>query len=311
MIRVGLLGTGFGKQHAQLYQKIDGFEVVSIFGRNKDTLMEIGEEFNIKTTTDINEIMQEPSIDLIDICLPTEIHRKWAIEGLKNGKHIFCETPLAYSTSDAMEIKQVSLECGKNVYVDMFMKFSAPHVKAIALAKDSGLGSLSSIRSYNKTSPRWGDLSLIKNMDTFHIHNIDFVHEIMGMPDSVFASGIDYGEESIVTTTLGYGNAYAIMESYSNLPECCPFAIGFELIFTKGIVQYDAVYGEYTKEEFSVTANNKPREVITIDGRDEYEEIFRHVLYCLQNNTKSNIIDIDSAVNTVKIKEMIAGQLGK
>jgi predicted dehydrogenase len=96
MIKVGILGTGFGEHHAKLYKKIEGFEVVSIFGRNDDKLRKINEELNINTTMSINDIIKNPDIDLIDICLPTELHSKWAIEGLKNNKHIFCETPLSY-----------------------------------------------------------------------------------------------------------------------------------------------------------------------------------------------------------------------
>lgn len=305
MIKVGILGTGFGKHHAELYEKIEGFEVVAIFGRNKDKLSEIEKKIKVHTTTDINDIILDPAIDLIDICLPTELHSKWAIEGLKNKKHIFCETPLAYRVDEAVEIKQASIKYGKNVYVDMFLKFSTPHNKAMMLAKDKELGSLVSLHSYNKTSPRWGDLGIIKNIETFHIHNIDFVHEIMGMPNGATASGINFAGKSVVTTTLDYTNMYAVIESHSNMPNCYPFGIGFELVFANGVIHYDAVYGEYTKEEFSVTTNNKPREIIRFDVKDEYEETFRHVLYCLRNNIQSGLIDIDSAINTVRIKEMI------
>jgi predicted dehydrogenase len=56
MIKVGILGTGFGEHHAKLYKKIEGFEVVSIFGRNDDKLRKINEELNINTTTSINDI---------------------------------------------------------------------------------------------------------------------------------------------------------------------------------------------------------------------------------------------------------------
>ena len=89
MIKVGILGTGFGETHLDLYSKIEGFEVVSIFGRNQDKLKELGEKYSVATTNDITEIIENPGIDMIDICLPTELHSKWAIEGLKNGKHIF------------------------------------------------------------------------------------------------------------------------------------------------------------------------------------------------------------------------------
>jgi len=311
MIKVGILGTGFGKNHAELYGKIDGFEVVSIFGRNKDKLAEISNELKVRTTSDINDIIKDPGIDLIDICLPTELHSKWAVEGMKNNKHIFCETPISYSVEDAQEIKEAMLKYNKNLYVDMFIKFSTPHQTAINLVKKEGLGRPHSFRSYNKTSPRWGDLSIRKNIETFHIHNIDFMCEIMGMPKSVTAAAVNYNKKSIVTSSLYYENCYAILESNSNMPYCCPFEIGFEIVFENGVIRYDAVYGEFTREECSVFENNKPREVLSLKMKDEYEEVFKHLLFCLTNNLKSELIDIENAINTVKIKKMIIDSFEK
>ncbi len=305
MIKVGILGTGFGETHVELYKKIEGFEVVSIFGRNQEKLNKIANKYNIPVSTDINEIIMNPDIDLIDICLPTELHSKWAIEGLKNGKHIFCETPISYNVDEAVAVQQAAVQYGKNVFVDMFLKFSPPHQFAADMVKKMELGKLLSVRSYNRTSPRWGDLGIQKNVETFHNHNMDFVIGFAGMPSSVTASGIDYKGKSIVTSALSYNDMYAVLESNSSLPECCPFEIGFELFFTDGVLRYDAVYGSYTKEELSVTGNGKAREIIQLDSKDEYEEVIRHIQNCIHNNVKSELIDIEAAVNTVKLKEMI------
>jgi predicted dehydrogenase len=311
MVRVGVLGTGFGKSHAELYKKIDGFEIVSIFGRNKDTLKAIGEELSIETTSNIDDVVNNPDIDMLDICLPTELHSKWAIEGLKNGKHIFCETPVTYNVNEANEIKQASQKYGKNVFVDLFIKFSTPHHAAIKYAKDGTLGSLVNMRAYNSTSPQWGDLGLKKNVETFHNHLIDFACEIAGLPDSVTASGMDFGGKSVVTSAFQVGNSYVVLESNSSMPECFPFSIGFELVFANGTLIYDAKYGEYEKEEFIVFKNGTQPEILKLDAKDDYEESFKHVLQCIQGNTKSPMLDIEAAINTVKVKDMVLGSVGK
>jgi len=305
MIKVGILGTGFGRNHAELYKKINGFEVVSIFGRNTEKLKNISNELSIKTTSDINEIIENKDIDLIDICLPTEIHAKWAIEGLKNNKHIFCETPLTYKTEEAEEIKNISLKYGKNVFVNMFLKYSTPHFTALKYTKEGNLGKLLNIRTYNSTSPRWGDLGLQKNIETFHIHNMDFVCEITGCPKSVLASGLENNGKSIITTTFNINDIHVVLESNSNMPNCCPFSIGFELVFTNGSIWYDAKYGEYTKEEFIIFKNNTKTEILKLDKKDEYEEVLKEILNCINNNMKSEMLDIESALNTVKLKNMI------
>lgn len=311
MIKVGILGTGFGEHHAKLYKKIEGLEVAAIFGRNQDKLQKINDELKIKTTTDIYEIIQNPDIDVIDICLPTELHSKWAVEALKNNKHVFCETPVSYLVDEAEEIKSASVKYGRNVYVDMFIKFSTPHSTAIEIIKKGELGRIQSLRSYNKTSPRWGDLSIRKNIETFHIHNIDFMCEIMGMPENATATAMNFGGKSIVTSVFYYGNRYATLESNSNMPCCRPFDIGFEIVFENGVICYDAVYGEFTREDFFVFKDSMPREVISLNMKDEYEEVFKHLLFCLANNIQSDLIDISHAINSIKIKEMIIDSLEK
>ncbi|PZE22262.1 Gfo/Idh/MocA family protein [Paenibacillus xerothermodurans] len=131
MIKVGILGTGFGKYHAELYKKIEGFEPVMIYGRDEARLTDIEKQLGIKTTTSIEEIITNHEIDLIDICLPTSLHAKWAIESLNNKKIVLCETPLAYERAEAEEIKKAAEENGRAVFVDLFDKFSAPHHTAI------------------------------------------------------------------------------------------------------------------------------------------------------------------------------------
>ena len=311
MVKVGILGTGFGKFHAELYKKINGFEIVSIFGRNSGTLNQIAKELKINTTTNIHEIINNPDIDLLDICLPTEFHAKYAIEGLKNNKHVFCETPVAFDVAEADEIKQASQRYGKSVFVDLFVKFSTPHNTAIKYAREEAFGKLLNMRSYNGTSPRWGDLGLKKNIESFHNHMIDFACEIVGMPKSVTASGMDFGGKSIVTSTLLTQNSYAILESTSCLPDSCPFTIGFELVFSDGIVRFDAIYGDYTKEEFIVFQNGKPTETLNLDMKDDYEETFKHVLQCIENETKSPVLDIEAGINQLKIKDMILTSIDK
>jgi len=311
MIKVGILGAGFGETHAELYKKIEGFQIVSIFGRNQEKLNNIGEKHNIQTTTDINSIITNPNIDLVDICLPTELHSEWAIEAMKNGKHVFCETPVAYNFNEAEAIRQASSEYKKNVFVNLFIKFSAPHKYAMDMIKNGNCGKLLGIRSYNKTSPRWGDLGLQKNVENFHIHMMDFVLELAGMPNSVTSSGVDYGGKSIVTSALKYDDAYAVIESNSALPECCPFEIGFELLCADGIIRFDAAYGEYTKEEFAVIRNGKPHEVLQVEEKDDYEEVIKHIRRCIQTGVKSEYIDIKAAINSIKLKEMIVQSLNK
>jgi UDP-N-acetylglucosamine 3-dehydrogenase len=40
-MKIGILGTGFGAYHAELYSKMEGIEEIFVYGRNPDKLKEL------------------------------------------------------------------------------------------------------------------------------------------------------------------------------------------------------------------------------------------------------------------------------
>ena len=56
-MKVGVLGTGFGAYHAQLFSYINDVDTIYVFGRNSEKLKELESRFGIHPVTDINAIM--------------------------------------------------------------------------------------------------------------------------------------------------------------------------------------------------------------------------------------------------------------
>src|SRR5947209_3168669 len=50
------------------------------------------------------ELIRDPSVQLVDICLPTPLHKPFAIAALEAGKHVLVEKPLARTSADAFAI---------------------------------------------------------------------------------------------------------------------------------------------------------------------------------------------------------------
>jgi predicted dehydrogenase len=73
-MKIGILGTGFGVYHAKIYSKLKNIDSIIIWGRDEVKLKNIKNDINIKTTTNINDILDDPDISLIDICLPSSLN---------------------------------------------------------------------------------------------------------------------------------------------------------------------------------------------------------------------------------------------
>jgi predicted dehydrogenase len=122
-MKVGLLGTGFGIAHARIYHTHPQISDVVVFGRTPAKLQAFADEFGYATTTEVASIYDDPTIDLVDVCLPTPVHAEHALRALAAGKHVLCELPLAATMDDARRIADAHAASDRQVFVDMFGRF--------------------------------------------------------------------------------------------------------------------------------------------------------------------------------------------
>src|SRR5882757_2622734 len=119
MIRVGIAGLGFmGMVHWHSYQRLRGVRVTAICDRNPHRLKgdwrDIQGNFGppgqrvdlagVAIYETVDSLIEDPSLDLLDVTLPPHSHADVAIRALRAGKHVFCEKPLALTARDAARI---------------------------------------------------------------------------------------------------------------------------------------------------------------------------------------------------------------
>lgn len=68
-------------------------------------------ERNVYSYETMNEIANNPDIDVVYIVLPTFLHKKYSIIGAEAGKHVWCEKPMAMTVTECQEIIDA---CNKN-----------------------------------------------------------------------------------------------------------------------------------------------------------------------------------------------------
>ncbi|WAJ26132.1 Gfo/Idh/MocA family protein [Antarcticirhabdus aurantiaca] len=59
---------------------------------------------------DWRQAVNHPEVDLVDICLPDDLHYEVAKAALLAGKHVFCEKPLANTAAEARELADIARE---------------------------------------------------------------------------------------------------------------------------------------------------------------------------------------------------------
>ena len=145
-LRVGVLGMGFmGGTHTQAWQRgkavfnwpID-IELKALFDQNHDNLALNGNRFEFeRVTTNWREVCEADDIDVISICTPNFAHKEMAEVAAANGKHIWCEKPMATTIDDARSMTETARRHGvKTMLGYNYMK--SPAILAIKKLVDEG-----------------------------------------------------------------------------------------------------------------------------------------------------------------------------
>jgi len=112
-VTIGILGSAQIAHKFMAGQKtLDSCEVLAIASRTKERATAFATKWSIpKSYSSYQELIDDPSIELIYIPLPTSLHKEWTIKSAQKGKHVICEKPLAPNYEDALEMVK---ECLKN-----------------------------------------------------------------------------------------------------------------------------------------------------------------------------------------------------
>ena len=210
MVRVGIVGIGFmGMIHYLAYQKVRGAKVTAICSRDERKLsgdwrgikgnfgppgakMDLGP---IARYADWRELIRDPQVDLVDVCLPPALHAEVAVAALKAGKHVLVEKPIALETVEAQRMVRAAREAERLLLIAQVLPFNPEYAFAYDAVTSGRYGKLLGGHFKRVIS----DATWIKDVYDpktvggpvvdLHIHDAHFIRLLCGMPKSVFSTG--------------------------------------------------------------------------------------------------------------------------
>lgn len=108
-LRIAVVGTGFAAHfHLASYRKVYGeaFEIAAICARNAERAKALAAEYAIARCVPAwEDVLADPAIDAVDLCVPNDLHVPMILAAAKAGKHVICEKPLGgyFGPEDAGE----------------------------------------------------------------------------------------------------------------------------------------------------------------------------------------------------------------
>ena len=114
-IRVAILGAGRpGVRHAEGYKAAGGFQIAAVADLIPQRRKAVMDAFGVtREVADAAELMTDPNIDAVSVCLPNHLHLPIALAALKDKKHVLCETPPALSAGEAKRLAAAAAKAGR------------------------------------------------------------------------------------------------------------------------------------------------------------------------------------------------------
>jgi predicted dehydrogenase len=114
LIRAAVIGTGFvGPFHVDAIRRGGYGDVVAVVGsdpaRTKARAAALGVS---RGTTDVREVLDDPSIEVVHVCTPNRTHVELATAVLEAGKHLVLEKPVALDSSSARGLADLARRQG-------------------------------------------------------------------------------------------------------------------------------------------------------------------------------------------------------
>ena len=247
MLRVGLIGCGFmGAMHANCYKNIEGVEIVALADIREEKAAALAEGTNAKLYGDGMELIENAEVDIIDVCLPTYLHAKYALAAMEKVKYLFVEKPLALTAEEADALLEASKKTGCNVQVGQVIRFWDEYVVLRDMLATGKYGKVINA-NFRRISPRpdwgWQDWLLKYELSggaaqDLHIHDTDFVLSVFGEPKTLYSVKNTLGEKySYVNTLMQYDGFAVSVEGTWGLPTTHPFEATFRVVCEGGVIE--------------------------------------------------------------------------
>jgi len=108
-VRIGLVGAGgIAKTHLGAYSHITDAVVTAICDPVVDAARTAAGPIGATAYDSIENMLEEESLDAVDICTPTAFHQPTALQAIDRGLHVLCEKPLAHNPAAARAIVEAA-----------------------------------------------------------------------------------------------------------------------------------------------------------------------------------------------------------
>ncbi|MBC8065483.1 MAG: Gfo/Idh/MocA family oxidoreductase [Chlorobia bacterium] len=247
MVKVGILGAGgMGNVHARQYRKMSDVEL-SFF----DPLPEKSEAFAKQwSATPLDSVEQViAKCDVIDVCLPTDMHQDAGLRAIASGRAVFIEKPFARTFEECRQLIGAAEDAKVPLMPGHVARFFADFATGHRLVKSGAVGTPAAARTRRGGLAPMGSHGWFRDYERsggvlvdLAVHDFDWLRWTLGEVKHLYSRSVGIqtgsGPDYALTTLTFESGAVGHVEATWMDPG--GFRTTFEIAGSKGLIQHDS-----------------------------------------------------------------------
>lgn len=288
-MKVGILGTGhMGNVHARQYRKMPDVEL-GYRDRNEERSASFQAKWNARPSQSAEELIQWA--DVVDICLPTDLHFEYALRAIESGKPVFLEKPIAPTLEQGAKIVETARKANVPLMIGQVVRYFPDFALGNRLVKQGAIGTPAAARTRRGGGAPQGSNDWFMDhsrsggvLIDLAIHDFDWLRWTLGEVKHLYSRSVGaqsgFGPDYALTTLTFDCGAVAHVESTWMDPQ--GFRTTFEVAGSEGLIEYDSRQEAALR---TATTSGTRLETPLTDSDDPYFLQIRAFLNAVQSNT--------------------------
>jgi predicted dehydrogenase len=210
-LKMGVVGLGIGRWHAQNFANYARCELVACCDQNDHLVNITCEKHGLPAANGYGDYRKmfadakRTGLEAVSIALPNKLHAPVAIAALNAGLHVMCEKPMAISAAEGRKMLAAAEAAGKTLMVNFSYRYEAESRAMKRIVESGEIGQVYFARTVWHRRRGWPGMGLGSWFATkamsgggplmdLGVHRLDLAMWLMGNPTpmSVSASTFDH-----------------------------------------------------------------------------------------------------------------------
>jgi predicted dehydrogenase len=296
-MRLAIVGLGFmGGVHAKAIEQAQGVElagVVSSDAKKRDAYP------SAKHFSKLEAALADPSIEAVDLCIPTDLHESASIAALNAGKHVLVEKPMALDPAACTRMIAAAEKSTKTFMVAHVLRFFPAYKALIHAIEAKSLGKIRQATFRRRCAqPSWSEWITDASRTgggafDLLIHDIDMALLLFGAPSKISATGYIAPGVDTISARLFYSDDCVVEISGGWMfPGDFPFAMEFTVLGEAGVLEYNSE---------SRPLKQYPKGELALETQDGYAAELEYFARCARTGEKPLLCDPRGSAESVRL----------